>query len=92
MYAIRSYYEYPEKQIILQSSLIMGGVKPWLDALRSKTSYASDPLKINYKIYGAGEQTLSWYDAKFRVENGTISVVEWVQHFLKSIIARIQQA
>ena len=83
--------KYPDKQIILQSSLTMDGVQPWLVALRNQTSYASDPLRINYEIYGSGEQTLAWYDAKLRIEGGKITSVDWVHQFLDRIITRIQQ-
>jgi Ni2+-binding GTPase involved in maturation of urease and hydrogenase len=83
--------KYADKKIILQSSLSMETVKPWLDSLRDPLGFTSDPLQISYRLYGAGEQNLAWYDAQLRIESGKIPAARWIQQFLNSVITSLQQ-
>ncbi len=54
---------YPDKPYLLQSSLTVAGILPWLDKLQSGSlALPTTSLDIDYSRYGAGEAQLAWLD------------------------------
>ena len=85
----RTAQRFPDKQILPLVSLTSESVTPWLESLQNSLQYATDPLKISYKIYGSGEQELAWYDAQLRVQTGTKPAIAWVKDFLGLVAHQI---
>jgi Ni2+-binding GTPase involved in maturation of urease and hydrogenase len=55
--------QYPDKPALMQSSLSIAGVLPWLDRIEKGDLRLPDTaLEIDYQRYGAGEAKLAWLD------------------------------
>jgi hypothetical protein len=81
---------FPDKTLLLQSSLTPEGVALWLAVLR--TGHPLPPvLMVNYGPYGAGASELAWFDERltFELPAGQERVV--VIRLLTAILASLRQ-
>jgi Ni2+-binding GTPase involved in maturation of urease and hydrogenase len=59
---------FPGKPILMQSSLNLAGVMPWLDLIQSgHLGLSPVALDIDYARYGAGEAHLAWLDEQINL-------------------------
>jgi Ni2+-binding GTPase involved in maturation of urease and hydrogenase len=59
---------YPEKKVILQSSLESESVARWLAVMEGEQGSTAKSVPVDYDRYAAGEMRLAWYDASISVE------------------------
>jgi len=79
---------YPEKEIMLQSSLTQDGVRPWLNRIQSNELVIPVPvLEIDYQRYGDGEAELAWLDETISLNGvGTRNaLVAWLNGVLNAL-------
>jgi len=84
---------YPGQPHLLQTSLTVDGVWPWLDLIESgRLELPSSALEIDYTRYGAGEAQLAWLDEQitltFPAGQGRRLLIEALTRFLAALLER----
>jgi len=84
---------FPGKPYLMQSSLSIAGVTPWLNVIQSGSLALPDKsLNIDYNRYGAGEAQLAWLDEqislKFPPGQGKRILQEIISDLLQALSER----
>lgn len=59
---------YPQKPFLIQSSLSISGVLPWMELIQSgELDLPQNAIEMDYQRYGAGEEKLAWLDEQIEL-------------------------
>jgi Ni2+-binding GTPase involved in maturation of urease and hydrogenase len=83
--------KYPDKVIVSQNSLADGGIEDWFYVLESGLILPGSQLDLDYQIYGAGEQSLAWFDGYYRIEFETGNIDHWLKARISALLFKLKE-